>query len=386
MTTITQMIAQKESFTIADVLTWKDRADFNDYLDTEGYFADNLNDLAWNLHKGRCYSLEECDYEDTRCFKPEENDKYFSMFLPKNKVHFPEIKTRPFKSMKEFMEDTGLKVGDAIYLRNKIPSDADYVIRLITGLNNDAVILGHTPLYFNTLFDLQMYSIDGHTWKGFVHTEQEVQEVTEVPTPKIPLVTREYLEKFMLKEDDTVDEYVGTKGWFFNRWFFNADDMDILMEVINDGGREENYGLHDLFGDCIHGDGIHGDLKYHQKDVGWFKCFIPDPKDAYRIQNILHKRKKLQDSIFNNDDVNGPHTQSEYLKVLQYVNQEGYFGINEDDVLRKIKTGKTLVLGKVNCGDLCPYDAKELGRDGAEYSGSYTHFIPKSVVDDILGE
>lgn len=216
-----------ESFTIDDVLTWKDRADFNDYLDKEGYFADNLNDLAWSIHKGICSCLEECDYEDTRCFRPEENDKYFSMFLPKDKVQYPEVpKTRPFKNMEEFMEDTGLKVGDVIYLRNKISSDSDYVIRLITGLNNDAVILGHTPLFFATLFENQMYSTDGHSWKGFVHIKDEEYR----DEPEILSMANELIKRNMFNGDDSgIKIYDCSKGYFFDK----EDRDNILNNILN---------------------------------------------------------------------------------------------------------------------------------------------------------
>jgi hypothetical protein len=221
------VITEKESFLIDDVLTWKDRADFNDYLDKEGYFADTLDNLAWNIHKKKCFRLEEVDDTCAICFKPEGSDDFYSMFLPKDKVHYPEVpKTRPFMSMKEFMEDTGLKVGDVIYLRNKIPSDnSDYVIRLITGLNNDAVILGHIPLYFNTLFENQIFSLDGHSWKGFVHVDQEEHR----DEPEISSMAISLIKNNIYKGDDPKIDKIhdGIKGYFFDE-----NNASVIVNII----------------------------------------------------------------------------------------------------------------------------------------------------------
>jgi len=261
-------ITQKESFTIDDVLTWKDRADFNDYLDKEGYFADNLNDLAWSIHKGRCSYLEECDYEDSRCFKPDDDDKYFSMFLPKDKVHYPEVpKTRPFMSMKEFMEDTGLKVGDVIYLRNVSDVPEKYVIRLITGLNNDAVILGHIPLYFNTLFENQMYSIDGHSWKGFVHVEQEVQE-TKMSENNERSQAKELIRRNMFKGDDPRIDRIYGKGYFFD----DSEAEDIVNIILRNPSTLKSC----RYGTLVK---IHGELVrcvYKSGEEFYWNYFVPE--------------------------------------------------------------------------------------------------------------
>lgn len=215
-----------ESFSIDDVLTWKDRAEFDNYLDQWGYFADNLNDLAWNIHKSNFTRLEEIDYECAECFKPDGDDKYFSMFLPKDKVQFPapEIKTRPFRSMEEFMEDTDLKVGDVIYLRNTSDEPENYVIRLITGLNNDAVILGHIPMFFTTLFENQMFSTDGHTWRGFVHVEDGISS-------EVLSKAKRLIKNNMYKGDDPKidDIHDGIKGYFFN----DCQPDGILDTILN---------------------------------------------------------------------------------------------------------------------------------------------------------
>lgn len=215
---------EKESFLIDDIITWKDRAEFDKYIDTEGYFADNLNDLAWIIHRDDSYLLEECDYESTECFKPDEDDKYFSMFLPRDKVHYPEApKARPFKNMEEFMEDTGLKVGDAIYLRNNNPDDP-YVIRLITGLNDDAVILGHIPMYFDTLFENQIFSLDGHSWKGFVHKgESEI-------APAVLSIAKNLIKNNMYKGNDPKIEEVNANN--VSGYFFDDDDPESILKTI----------------------------------------------------------------------------------------------------------------------------------------------------------
>ena len=219
-------IKMNESFEINDILTWKDREKFDEYLGVEGYFADTLDNLAWNIHKGRCYRVDEFDYTCTLCFKPTDSDKYFSMFLPEDKVRIPEpeVKTRPFRSMEEFMEDTGLKVGDTIYLRNTNPDDS-YVIRLITGLNNDAVILGHIPMNFTTLFKNQMFSTDGHSWRGFVHVIQD--EIS----PKVLSKAKRLIKNNMYKGDDPKIDTIhdGIKGYFFD----DCEPDDILNTILN---------------------------------------------------------------------------------------------------------------------------------------------------------
>ena len=215
---------EKESFLIDDIITWKDRAEFDKYIDTEGYFADNLNDLAWSIHRDDSYLLEECDYESTECFKPDSDDKYFSMFLPKDKVHYPEApKTRPFRSMEEFMEDTGLKVGDVIYLRNTNPDDP-CVIRLITGLNDDAVILGHIPMHFDTLFENQIFSLDGHSWRGFVHkSESEI-------VPAVLSMAKNLIKNNMYKGDDPKIDEVNANN--VSGYFFDDHDPESILNTI----------------------------------------------------------------------------------------------------------------------------------------------------------
>lgn len=256
-------ITEEESFEIDDILTWKDRTEFKNYLNKEGYFADNLNDLAWNIHKDNFTRLEECDYEDTRCFKPDGDDKYFSMFLPKNKVHIPEVKTRPFKNMEEFMEDTGLMVGDVVYLRNINPHKDTYVIRLITGLNNDTVILGYTPLYFTTLFDNQIFSLDGHSWRGFVHVIQD--EIS----PKILSMAKNLIKNNMYKGDNPKINEVhdNNRGYFFD----DHDCEDILNAILNN---------HDTLKSCQYGTlcKIHGELVrcVNNGEEFYYKYFIPE--------------------------------------------------------------------------------------------------------------
>lgn len=150
------------SWKLADIFHTLTALDADEYLQTEGYFANSIDELAKAIYKGEIRTLTyiEDETHDHRFMADEEDHYHYQFFLPADKVTVIKPNYRACNSLTEVASVLGcpetsvvLPVGLAINVRHKITGKT-YKL-LVLGSTPDSLIL---PLYgavsFKGLFEM----------------------------------------------------------------------------------------------------------------------------------------------------------------------------------------------------------------------------------------
>lgn len=145
-----------------------------EFLDQEGYFS-NSKDFS-EYTEAYLDVVEVADFVFSPYAYIYDGDRHvFEYFIPKSEVVFveeePKKKTlRPFKSLEEFFNVTGFKVGDVVQIKRF--SDLIYETAMLTCIivsekfHRIYVIFGASARSFDELFKHYKYFKDGE-WKPF---------------------------------------------------------------------------------------------------------------------------------------------------------------------------------------------------------------------------
>lgn len=131
----------------------------------KGYFShyiDNYADLK-NTVLGTLVSTGDTFHESYCCTEGTFDNYYYEFFLPAEWVKEPEKKYREYKDLNEFLDVTGLEIGDLIHLKFPGGNDAEL---LIVGGCDDGLFIGIHKYTFAQLFEMIEISISGD-WQPF---------------------------------------------------------------------------------------------------------------------------------------------------------------------------------------------------------------------------
>lgn len=145
-----------------------------EYLNQDGYFS-NSKDFS-EYTEGKLDVVEVANFRFSPYSFLKNGDRHvFSYFIPKSKVVFveEEKKLRPFKTIDEFFEVTGFKIGDVVRIKNFAGCAFDEKT-LITGFrvytdeefHRKDVIFGGSARPLSDLFKHYKYFKNGE-WKPF---------------------------------------------------------------------------------------------------------------------------------------------------------------------------------------------------------------------------
>lgn len=105
-----------------DVYSWANCEEAKQYIGTDGYIANNVDDLQEAIEHKNLVTLEQVDLRDAeRTFQYGDVfcSFYCALFLPADKVKKPEKKWRAFRDSEEFLKITNKQIGEVIILRRK---------------------------------------------------------------------------------------------------------------------------------------------------------------------------------------------------------------------------------------------------------------------------
>lgn len=104
---------KKFSYNIKDIFHSINAFDADEYLQTEGYFANTMDGLARAINEGEKRVLTEIEDEtyEHRFMSDEEDHYHYQFFLPVSKVNVIKPTYRPFQSIVEFCSFMGIQEG-----------------------------------------------------------------------------------------------------------------------------------------------------------------------------------------------------------------------------------------------------------------------------------
>ena len=93
-----------KTFNKEDVYSWSNAEEAKQYINKEGYFSDDLDELNREINENKLYPLKEVNSNSAICFVALSPIGRWScgLFLPAEKVKVAEKKYRPFKNVAEF--------------------------------------------------------------------------------------------------------------------------------------------------------------------------------------------------------------------------------------------------------------------------------------------
>ena len=110
-----------KKFDIKDVYSWSNAKEAKQYINKEGYFSDDLDELNREINENKLYPLKEVYSNSAICFVALSPVGRWScgLFIPAEKVKEVEEpkKYRKFNSTDEFLKF--YKVGQVVHLKNK---------------------------------------------------------------------------------------------------------------------------------------------------------------------------------------------------------------------------------------------------------------------------
>lgn len=146
------------SWKIDDIFHSINAFNADEYLQTEGYFANTIEDLAKAIYKGEKRVLTEIEDEsyEHRFMADEEDHYHYQFFLPVSKVNVIKPTYRPFQSIVEFCSAMRLPesigpIGLILTLRHK-ESKETYRIQVAGFSQEKLVIPVFGCLSFHNLF------------------------------------------------------------------------------------------------------------------------------------------------------------------------------------------------------------------------------------------
>ena len=170
-----------KTFDKKDVYSWSNAEEAKTYIGKTGYFNNDFESIKRAIELGDPAVLDRVDTNSIWCFKALGVSLCFGLFIPAEKVKVEEIeeieepkKYRPFKSIKEFVEVTGLDVGQTVFLR-QIKGvfagqwTAKYLITAITNYVDDtpSITFGNDLWTVEELAEKYEYSKDYIKWLPF---------------------------------------------------------------------------------------------------------------------------------------------------------------------------------------------------------------------------
>jgi len=169
---------KKFSYNIKDIFHSINAFDADEYLQTEGYFASTMDELAKAIYEGEkrvLTEIEDTSYEQ-RFMSDEEDHYHYQFFLPVSKVNVIKPTYRPFTAFPELCHELDIKQYDSIYIRTKseVKEDGHYPYKCLPLLGYSCDSDGETSIYFGllnptlkTLLRDFEWSKDLLTWKPF---------------------------------------------------------------------------------------------------------------------------------------------------------------------------------------------------------------------------
>lgn len=161
-----------KSFKYCDVFSVLNADDAAAFINKKGFFGNTIYELQTAiLHQpsnliGIVVTKEN---KGNNIFRDKQLN-LFSFFIPEVYVHDVYVQ-RPFKSMDEFIEVVGKRVGDVVTYKLKSSEHISTV--MITGVSetdmsaNDEIFFNGQPFTWNTLSDCQWRDDDGN-WQDFL--------------------------------------------------------------------------------------------------------------------------------------------------------------------------------------------------------------------------
>lgn len=155
-------------FKKADVFSILNAEDAQAFIGKKGFFGNSLDSLQKAVlgEPSELQKIEPDDHKDIRIFRTQ--DICVAVyFIPEVYVH---INQRPFRSMDEFIEVVGKRVGDVVTYRLKENEKISTV--MITGVSetdmsvNDEIYFNGQPFTWNALSDFQWRDDQGN-WQDF---------------------------------------------------------------------------------------------------------------------------------------------------------------------------------------------------------------------------
>lgn len=163
-------------FDIKDVYSWSNAKEAKQYINKEGYFSDDLDELNREINENKLYPLKEVNSNSAICFVTLSPVGRWScgLFLPASKVkEVEEKKYRPFKTCEEFCDALEIDgVGDCIHFRFKDEPTLNYFV-IFNGYVKDeedqlySVCLGSYTFTIQHLFEHFEYSVEKGKWQPF---------------------------------------------------------------------------------------------------------------------------------------------------------------------------------------------------------------------------
>lgn len=170
-----------KTFNMEDIISWYNHDEAEKYIGKEGYFADTIEALKNYVERNIIEILGEIDPDNSECFTVNYSSYgkiNYSFFLPAEKVkEVEEKKWRPFRSIDEFKNKTGLDLLHIVHYRltsnGSIVSTGYGVITdfCTSGDKTDYITIGDTSFNLNELFNYEYK--DDNEWKPFGVLENE---------------------------------------------------------------------------------------------------------------------------------------------------------------------------------------------------------------------
>ena len=138
------------------------------YVDTYGYFTDDISDF--NNLDDDCYydRLDGVDDNSPRPFFNKYLSKYFTFFLPEKFIKQKQAKKKYIPCT---LDNFGLNVGDLIRFRRKNDHDFEICTMYMGYLKNNDIVkvmLGNTYYSLEELFNsYEWFDKDSNTWEIF---------------------------------------------------------------------------------------------------------------------------------------------------------------------------------------------------------------------------
>lgn len=149
------------------ILTCFDTEQAKQYVDTKGYFTNDMGDFN-NLDG--CYdgTLNVVYDNSSRPFLNKDFSRYFGFFLPEKFVKEKQAKKK-FRPCT--LDEFGLHIGDLIRFRKKDNHNFEICTMYMGHIKNNGIVkvlLGNTYYSLEVLFnDYEWYDSDSHTWEMF---------------------------------------------------------------------------------------------------------------------------------------------------------------------------------------------------------------------------
>lgn len=153
-------------FDIKDVYSWSNAKEAKQYINKEGYFSDDLDELNREINENKLYPLKEVNSNSAICFVALSPVGRWScgLFLPASKVKEVEKakKWRAFKNLSEF--------ADTLYLDKLIGTEIGFRYKDDHTISGQAII---TRIEFHSTNGI-VITLGGQSW-GISRLFQELE-------------------------------------------------------------------------------------------------------------------------------------------------------------------------------------------------------------------